>query len=178
MLNWFISYLSCRKQRVIIEGVHSDWCNIEACVPQGTGLGPLLFLIYINDLLTTIASNCFFICDDCFLLEKAQYPGDCASKFNHALRSISDWVKRWLVTMNETKTKAIVFSAKRDKPVHPPLILNSNIIGDVTLHEHLGLTLSSNYLGERISLKNRYVRTDRHKNRFSFHQLNGGTVLR
>ena len=35
LLNWFISYLSFRKQRVIIEGVHSDWCNIEACVPQG-----------------------------------------------------------------------------------------------------------------------------------------------
>ena len=70
--------------------------------------------------------------------------------------------------MNETKTKAIVFSAKRDKPVHPPLILNSNIIGDVTVHEHLDLTLSSNYLGERISPKNRYVRSDRHKKSFLF----------
>lgn len=60
------------------------------------------------------------------------------------MRSISDWAKRWLVTINETKTKAIVFSAKRDKPVHPPLILNNNIIEDVTVHENLGLTLSSN----------------------------------
>ena len=52
--------------------------------------------------------------------------------------------------MNETKSKAIiVFSAKRDRPVHPLLILNNNIIEDVTVHEHLGLTLSPN-LGERI----------------------------
>ena len=77
-----------------------------------------------------------------FLLEKVQSPGDCASELNRDLRSISDWAK--LVTMNETKTKAIVFSAKRDKPVHLPLILNNNIIEDVTVHEHLGLTLSSN----------------------------------
>ena len=47
--------------------------------------------------------------------------------------------------MNESKTKSIiVFSAKRDKPLHPPLILNNSIIEDVTVHSHLGLTLSSN----------------------------------
>ena len=45
--------------------------------------------------------------------------------------------------MNESKTKSIVFSAKRDKPLQPPLILNNSIIEDVTVHEHLGLTLSS-----------------------------------
>ena len=146
MLNWFISYLSFRKQRVIIEGVHSDWCNIEAGVPQGTVIGLLLFLIYINDLPTTITSNCFLIADDCFLVEKVQSPGDCAFKLNHHLRTISDWVKRWLVTMNETKSKAIVFLAKRDRPVHPPLILNNNIVEDVTVHEHLGLTLSPNFV--------------------------------
>ena len=60
MLNWFISYLSCRKQRVIIEGVHPDWRNIEAGVPQGSVLVPLLFLVYINDLPATISSRFFF----------------------------------------------------------------------------------------------------------------------
>ena len=72
LLKWFISYLSSRKQRVIIERVHSDWCNTEAGVLQGSVLGPLLFLIYINDLPTTITSNCFLFADDCFLLEKVQ----------------------------------------------------------------------------------------------------------
>ena len=48
------------------------------------------------------------------------------------------------MTMNESKTKSIVFSAKRDKSLQPPLILNNSIIEDVTVHEHLGLTLSSN----------------------------------
>ena len=72
LLNWFISYLSCRKQRVIIEGVHSDWRNIEAGVSLGFVLGPLLFLIYVNDLPTTISSNCFLFADDWLLLGKVQ----------------------------------------------------------------------------------------------------------
>ena len=76
-------------------------------------------------------------------------PGDCAPKLHHDLRSISHWAKRWLLTMNETKTKAIVFSAKRDKPV----ILNNNIIEDMTVNEHLGLTLSSNSSWRAHSLK-------------------------
>ena len=109
LLNWFISYLFCRKQRLILKGVHSDWCNIEAGVPRGSVVGPLLFLVYINDLPTAITSNCFYVPMIVFLLEKVQSPADCASKLNDDLRSISDWAKRWLVTMNETKTKVIVF---------------------------------------------------------------------
>ena len=75
LLNWFISYLSCRKQRVIIKEVHSDWRNIEAGVPHGSVSGPL-FLIYINDLPATISSRCFLFVDYCFLLEKVQSPSD------------------------------------------------------------------------------------------------------
>jgi len=72
--------------------------------------------------------------------------------------------------MNETKTKAVVFSAKRDKPVHPPLILNSNIIEDVTVHEHLGLTLFSN-LSWRMHILKIHQKASKKLNRYTLEVL-------
>ena len=56
LLQWFSSYLTDRQQRVVINGHASDWGNITAGVPQGSVLGPLLFLIYINDITNNVQS--------------------------------------------------------------------------------------------------------------------------
>ena len=64
LLNLFKNYLSNRKQRVVLNGMNSKWGEIRAGVPQGSVLGPLLFLIYINDLEDGIKSNVKFFADD------------------------------------------------------------------------------------------------------------------
>ena len=66
-LTLLLSYLSNRKQRVALNGLNSEWAPIESGVPQGSVLGPLLFLIYINDLETNIKTSVKFFADDTML---------------------------------------------------------------------------------------------------------------
>ena len=85
LLNWFISYLSCRKQRVIIDEVHSDWRNIEAGVHQGSVLVPLLFLVYINNLRATISSRFFYL----------QMIAFCRKKFSLLVIALLSLIMTW-----------------------------------------------------------------------------------
>ena len=64
VLKWFQSYLSHRKQRIVLPGVLSDWQNNKSGVPQGSILGPLLFLVFINDTVSDINSNIRLFADD------------------------------------------------------------------------------------------------------------------
>ena len=67
LLRLLQNYLNDRKQRVVINGSYSVYSNIESGVPQGSVLGPLLFLVYINDLERNIISNLKFFADDTML---------------------------------------------------------------------------------------------------------------
>ena len=63
LLLWFRSYLTNRKQRVVLPGAESEWTYIHASVPQGSILGPLLFLLFINDILKDIGSKIRLFCE-------------------------------------------------------------------------------------------------------------------
>ena len=139
LLQWFESYLRNRKQRVVIERQCSDWRTINSGVPQGSVLG----LIYINDITDDLASLPLIYADDTTLLEIVDDIAVSAGRLNSDLNKIAVWADKWLVTMNPVKSRNVVFSLKRNKQVHPPLFLNSNMVKDTESHTHLGLTLQS-----------------------------------
>ena len=93
LLSWFESYLSNRKQRVVIDGQYSQWKNINAGVPQGSVLGPLLFLIYINDITENLESYSLLYADDTSLYDIVDNPDTSSTKLNNDLIEIEKWAK-------------------------------------------------------------------------------------
>ena len=107
---WFKSYLTNRKQFVSIEGVNSNLATIEFGVPQGSVLGPLLFLIYINDLHKAIKfSTTRHFADDTNLLIKNNSLKQLKKHLNHDLRELVKWLKVNKITLNKSKTELIIF---------------------------------------------------------------------
>ncbi len=88
LLKWIKSYLSERMQRIVIDGQSSDWMQIDAGVPQGSVLCPLLFLIYINDITSDLQSDTFLYADDTSLLEVVDDPTLTANNLNNDLERI------------------------------------------------------------------------------------------
>ena len=93
VLAWFKSYLSDRRQRVVIPGATSDWIFIQAGVPQGSILRPLLFLVYINDIVIDIGSNIRLFADDSNLYIIVEDPVAAAGSLNTDLQKITNWIK-------------------------------------------------------------------------------------
>ena len=92
---------------------------IAAGVPQGSVLGPILFLIYINDIVDSVKSDIFLFADDTPILEVVNNPLSTAEQINADLRIIEQWARTWLVTFNPSKTETITFSAKQNQTSTP-----------------------------------------------------------
>ena len=105
VLTWFKSYLSYRKQRVVLPGAVSDWLFLNAGFPQGSILGPLLFLLYINDIVLNIGSNIRLFADDTSLFIIVDDPVADATCINSDLGRITQWAATWLVTFNPVKNR-------------------------------------------------------------------------
>ena len=129
MLSLVRSFLSCRKMKVVLDGQSSDLFSLNSGVPQGSVLGPTLFLVYINDLPDQILHSLVDIfADDTTLYSVSSKDlnfRSITSNLNADLSSISDWGKKWLVTFNETKTKTISFH--HHKTLHRSPVLMNNI---------------------------------------------------
>ena len=143
LLDLLKSYLANRKQCVVVDGVKSSMLEVKAGIPQGSRLGPLLFLIYINDIVNNIESEIMIFADDTTLLASGSDPNETASQLNRDLAKISAWAEQWKVMFNAGKSRDLIFSNKCLNN-SPPLIFNDIYIERVNTHKHLGVYLKSN----------------------------------
>ena len=114
-----------------------------ARVPSGSVLGPLLFLIYVNDIAEKLLSLTRLYVDDSSLFISASNIQDIEGILNHDLSIISAWAKQWLIKIYPNKTVAILFLLLKSDVV-PNLIFDDVSIELVDKHRHLGITFNAN----------------------------------
>ena len=90
LLHILSDFVSSRKQKVALNGQNSSWTNVHAGVPQGSILGPLLFLIYINDLSDNLTSNAKLFADDTSIFSVVHDVNTSAKELNDDLKKVND----------------------------------------------------------------------------------------
>ena len=101
---WIKAFLSNRRQRVKVNNCFSEWVSVISGIPQGSILGPLLFIIYINDLVDNCnsGSNVYLYADDAKLFRYVTGDADVAA-LQADLNSLHNWITRWLLKLNIDK---------------------------------------------------------------------------
>ena len=141
------SFLTNRKQFVSINGFNSENKNVICGVPQGSTLGPLLFILYINDLHFSVnQSIASHFADDTCITYSAKKIKSLETVLNHDLKIVSDWLKANRLSLNVKKSKLIIFKSKRK--IVPPksfsIKLNGYTLEPTDNVKYLGLYLDQN----------------------------------
>ena len=142
MLNWFRSYLYDRKQYVVVNSTSSSSKTIKYGVPQGSILGPLLFLIYINDMpqISNVAKFIFFA-DDANIIITADTITELINKVNTLLIEINAWVSTNGLKMNLKKTKYMIFGNTANYMEDIVILFNNTVIERCCHEKFLGIIL-------------------------------------
>jgi hypothetical protein len=113
-LDWFISYLSGRMQFVYLNGVESDRLEIKKGVPQGSILGPLLFVIYVNDLPECSSLIALLFADDTTLMASGDNLQELVSLVNSEFKKVVKYFRAHQMALHPAKTKFIIFNAQEN----------------------------------------------------------------
>ena len=136
---WIADFLSERTQAVVVDGCKSDYIHVRSGVPQGSVLGPCLFLGYINDLPHNISSNTRLFADDTGLDRAMNTPAD-QEALQQDLCNLEIWERQWDMQFHPDKCKVLTVSRKRKKTKRL-YTLHGHTLENVTETKYLGVTL-------------------------------------
>ncbi|CAF0717626.1 unnamed protein product [Brachionus calyciflorus] len=106
ILNWIKFFLNGRKQKVVLRNVESNWLEVTSGVPQGSVLGPLLFVIFINDLPESLKNKSKIYADDMKVITSVNDPTDILS-LQSDIDTVSSWAITWALDLNVKKCKVM-----------------------------------------------------------------------
>ena len=141
-LKWVDSFLCFRQQRVVVNGVKSDWAPVLSGVPKGTVLGPLLFSLYINDISSDIESEIRLFADDCVCYREIKDEKD-TMKLQRDIDRLGSWARKWGMRFQPVKCNMMQLTRKRIKKIHASYTLEGTNLENVESIKYLGVTITS-----------------------------------
>ena len=143
IIRWVEKWLAAHQQRVLLDGESSDYVPVSSGVPQGTVLGPLMFLIYVNDITENISSKLRLFADADYLLYRSMKTEQDSFQLQKDLDTLSQWATIWQMRFNPSK--CTVMSVMRCTRYQNPLITNYFLCGSILSVSHkqiyFGVTL-------------------------------------
>ena len=158
LLSWIHDFLTNRTQRVVLQGNASESLSVTSGVPQGSVLGPVLFLIFINDLPDCLDCSCALFADDTLVYQEICSVDDC-NNFQRNLDSLGAWSENWGMSFNTSKSKIMSFNSTASTPDYT---LNGSILEHVDSTRYLGVTLQSdcrfdNHISKKVLVARRQL---------------------
>ena len=145
-LKWIDSFLCFRKQRVVVNGVKSDWAPVLSGVPQGTVLCPLLFSLYINNIPSDIESEIRLFADDCVCYCEIKDEENTV-KLQSDIDQLSSWARKWGMRFHLVKCNMMQLTRTRIKKIHASYTLEGTDLENVKSIKYLGVTITSDLIG-------------------------------
>lgn len=142
VLSWVGAFLGNRSQRVVVDGATSTMASVISGVPQGSVLGPLLFLLYINDLPASVKSNVRLFADDCVIYRTIHSVQD-TLQLQSDLDKLSEWEQKWKMGFNISKCHIMHVSRSR-RTINTTYTLHNEPLSVVSQATYLGVEVSSN----------------------------------
>ena len=141
-MSWFKSYLTGRYQRVVLDGVSSNWRKVTSGVPQGSILGPFLFLLYINDLPNVLShSTPLLFADDTKVYRKIKSVCDCVL-LQEDINALYNWCSQWKLEFNVSKCKVLRVT-KNLNPINFNYFINGCKLETVSEFKDLGIIVKN-----------------------------------
>lgn len=143
MLKWIKSFLSGRRQCVVLGEVESSWEDVTSSVPQGSVLGPFLFVVYINDLPDCLSNVCKMYADDNKVIAVNRTGVD--NGLQSDINSTVDWCAKWSMSLNGGKCKVMYFGGKNQRKEY---YINGEgeqmLLGSTDVEKDLGIMVTNN----------------------------------